>query len=194
MDHRGCTVDLGTRTELVLNGVLLRGAILRGRCRRRTWRSCRSTSFEASRCSSRQPRPAANHVHGSRGRSFSPGESSAEPREYLPRPPGRRPPRWWPNLTPPSTSCGLRPPQRSGSFATLGDDVLVIGRFHARGRESGGRDTIPQSPGYTPSDGGRIVRARGLTSTHKEALEAAGCRSRRCRRRMSRSSASDTSG
>ena len=57
-------------------------------------------------------------------------------------------------------------------FRDLGDDVLVIGRFRARGRESGVEidSTIAWLYAFRH---GRIVRARGYLDP-QEALEAAG--------------------
>jgi ketosteroid isomerase-like protein len=57
-------------------------------------------------------------------------------------------------------------------FRDLGDDVLLIGRLHARGRESG-VEIESAIAWLTTFRGGRIVRARGYLDP-KEALEAAG--------------------
>jgi ketosteroid isomerase-like protein len=59
-------------------------------------------------------------------------------------------------------------------FRDLGDDVLLIGRLHARGRESG-VEIESAIAWLTTFRGGRIVRARGYLDP-KEALEAAGLR------------------
>ena len=56
----------------------------------------------------------------------------------------------------------------------LGDDVLQIGRVHARGRESGVEIDSPMAWLVTLR-GGRIVHARGYLDP-QEALEAAGLR------------------
>jgi ketosteroid isomerase-like protein len=57
-------------------------------------------------------------------------------------------------------------------FRDLGDDVLVIGHIHARGRESG---VEIESAGawLLTFRGGRIVRSRGYLNP-QEALQAAG--------------------
>ena len=57
-------------------------------------------------------------------------------------------------------------------FRDLGDDVLMIGRLHARGRESGIEIESPIA-WLSTVDGGRIVRARGFLDP-QEAFEAAG--------------------
>jgi ketosteroid isomerase-like protein len=54
----------------------------------------------------------------------------------------------------------------------LGDDVLLIGRLHARGRESAVEIESPIAWLIT-FRAGKIVHARGYLDTH-EALEAAG--------------------
>jgi ketosteroid isomerase-like protein len=57
-------------------------------------------------------------------------------------------------------------------FRDLGDDVLMIGRLHARGRESGVGIDSPTAWLGTVRDG-KVVRARGYLSI-QDALEAAG--------------------
>jgi ketosteroid isomerase-like protein len=57
-------------------------------------------------------------------------------------------------------------------FRDLGDDVLLIGRIYARGRESGVEIDSATTWLFTLR-GGRIVRARGYLNP-QEALEAAG--------------------
>jgi ketosteroid isomerase-like protein len=57
-------------------------------------------------------------------------------------------------------------------FRDLGDDVLLIGRLHARGRESGVEIDSPVAWIFTFRDGNG-VRARGYLNI-QEALEAAG--------------------
>jgi uncharacterized protein len=57
-------------------------------------------------------------------------------------------------------------------FRDLGDDVLLIGRLHARGRESGVEIESPVAWIFTFRDG-KGVRARGYLSI-QEALETAG--------------------
>jgi ketosteroid isomerase-like protein len=59
-------------------------------------------------------------------------------------------------------------------YRDLGDDVLMIGRLHARGRESGVEIDSPTAWIYT-FRGGRMVWARGYLNI-QEALEAAGLR------------------
>ncbi len=59
-------------------------------------------------------------------------------------------------------------------FRDLGDDVLMIGRLHARGRESGIEVDSPIA-WLSTVGGGRIVRSRGFLDP-QEALEAAGLR------------------
>jgi len=56
----------------------------------------------------------------------------------------------------------------------LGDDVLLIGRLYARGRESGVEVDSATAWLFTLRDG-KIVRARGYLNP-EEALEAAGLR------------------
>jgi uncharacterized protein len=56
-------------------------------------------------------------------------------------------------------------------FRDLGDDVLIIGRLHARGRESGVEIDSPSAWLGTFRDG-KGVRGRGFLSI-QEALEAA---------------------
>ena len=57
-------------------------------------------------------------------------------------------------------------------FRDLGGDVLLIGRLHARGKESGVEIDSATAWLFTLR-GGRIVRGRGYLNPH-EALEAAG--------------------
>jgi ketosteroid isomerase-like protein len=57
-------------------------------------------------------------------------------------------------------------------FRDLGDDVLMIGRLYARGRESGVQIDSPIAWLSTFRDG-KGVRARGYLNV-QEALEAAG--------------------
>jgi ketosteroid isomerase-like protein len=57
-------------------------------------------------------------------------------------------------------------------FRDLGDDVLMLGRLHAQGRESGVEIDSPMAWLFTLRDE-RIVRARGYLDP-QEALRAAG--------------------
>jgi ketosteroid isomerase-like protein len=57
-------------------------------------------------------------------------------------------------------------------FRDLGDDVLLIGSIHARGRESG-VEINSQTAWLVTLRGGRAVRARGYLNI-QDALEAAG--------------------
>jgi uncharacterized protein len=59
-------------------------------------------------------------------------------------------------------------------FRDLGDEVLLIGRLHARGRESGVEVDSPIAWLSTVRDG-KVVRSRGFLRP-QEALEAAGLR------------------
>ena len=66
-------------------------------------------------------------------------------------------------------------------YRDLGDRVVAFGHIHARGRGSGLEIDSPTGWVFTVRRG-KMVRAEGFLS-RAEALEAAGLRSRRCRRR-----------
>jgi ketosteroid isomerase-like protein len=63
----------------------------------------------------------------------------------------------------------------------LGDQVLAIGHIRARGKASGA-ETVSPLAFLVESKDGKAIRVRTYLDPEK-ALEAAGCGSRRCRRR-----------
>ena len=68
-------------------------------------------------------------------------------------------------------------------FRDLGDKVLVVGMFHARGGGSGAEVRAPYYSAFFVSEG-KLARVLSFR-TEAEALEPSGCGSRRCRRRTS---------